>query len=122
MRKIAPYEICQAPFHSGIPYDHPIVTGADLQLQQLQSHSTSNVHDDSISITSRQDCFTGAAEMLQRCAALRGQAIDVLAAPLGGDKLAAEYLLLQLVSRYKNYYAAAYMQASAPSYVLLDGC
>ncbi|KAL3146743.1 hypothetical protein ABBQ38_014728 [Trebouxia sp. C0009 RCD-2024] len=35
----------------------------------------------------------------QRIAALRTKAIDVLAVPLGGDRLAAEYLLLQLVSR-----------------------
>lgn len=34
-----------------------------------------------------------------RIAALRTQAIDVLAVPLGGDRLAAEYLLLQLMSR-----------------------
>ena len=52
--------------------------------------------------TARQHCTTGVAES---CAALRGQAIDVLAVPLGGDKLAAEYLLLQLVSRYETYYA-----------------
>ena len=62
----------------------------------------------SMSITSaRQHCATGVTELLQRCAALRGQAIDVLAAPLGGDRLAAEYLLLQLVSRYTHYYSAA---------------
>lgn len=44
----------------------------------------------------------GTTEMKQGSAALRGQAIDVLAAPLGGDKLAAEYLLLQLVSRCRH--------------------
>ena len=48
----------------------------------------------------KQRCATGVTDLSQRCAALRGQAIEVLAAPLGGDKLAAEYLLLQLVSRY----------------------
>ena len=44
-------------------------------------------------------CAVRAAGLSQRTAALRTQAIDVLAVPLGGDRLAAEYLLLQLVSR-----------------------
>ncbi|DBB18520.1 TPA: hypothetical protein ACH3X3_000160 [Trebouxia sp. C0006] len=38
-------------------------------------------------------------ELQGRAQQLREQAIDVLAAPLGGDMLAAEYLLLQLISR-----------------------
>ena len=76
------------------------------------------MQESSISITTaRQHCAIGVAELSQRCAALRGQAIDVLAAPLGGDKLAAEYLLLQLVSRYEHYYAAAYMPPSAASHM-----
>ena len=41
----------------------------------------------------------GCAELQCRAEQLRAHAIDVLAAPLGGDKLAAEYLLLQLISR-----------------------
>jgi len=41
----------------------------------------------------------GVDELQGRAQQLRAQAIDVLAAPLGGDILAAEYLLLQLVSR-----------------------
>ena len=31
--------------------------------------------------------------------ALRSQVLDLLSAPLGGDRLAAEYLLLSLLSR-----------------------
>ena len=42
---------------------------------------------------------TGFAELRQQIEQLRGSAINVLAASLYGDKLAAEYLLLQLVSR-----------------------
>jgi hypothetical protein len=42
---------------------------------------------------------TGIDELQGRAQQLRAQAIDVLAAPLGGDMLAAEYLLLQLISR-----------------------
>ena len=42
---------------------------------------------------------TGFAELPQQIEQLRGSAINVLAASLCGDKLAAEYLLLQLVSR-----------------------
>ena len=43
---------------------------------------------------------TGAAELQTRAVQLRAHAIAALAAPLCGDKLAAEYLLLQMVSRW----------------------
>lgn len=48
---------------------------------------------------SRTTPSLGVDELQGRAQQLRAQAIDVLAAPLGGDVLAAEYLLLQLVSR-----------------------
>lgn len=48
-------------------------------------------------------CAVGAVGLSTRIAALRTQAIDVLAVPLGGDRLAAEYLLLQLMSRYLQH-------------------
>ncbi|KAA6418765.1 MAG: E2F target 1 [Trebouxia sp. A1-2] len=48
---------------------------------------------------SRTTPSLGNDELQGRAQQLRAQAIDVLAAPLGGDTLAAEYLLLQLVSR-----------------------
>ncbi len=44
--------------------------------------------------------FKGDAERSFRLAQLRDATIAVLVVPLGGDRLAAEYLLLQLVSRY----------------------
>jgi hypothetical protein len=40
-----------------------------------------------------------AAALRARAGELRGRALAVLAAALGGDTLAAQYLLLQLVSR-----------------------
>ncbi|DBA73189.1 TPA: hypothetical protein ACH3X1_011268 [Trebouxia sp. C0004] len=48
---------------------------------------------------SRTTPSLGIDELQGRAQQLRTQAIDVLAAPLGGDVLAAEFLLLQLVSR-----------------------
>ena len=45
-------------------------------------------------------CHTGAADVQAKAVQLRSLASNVLAGPLNGDKLAAEYLLLQLISRF----------------------
>lgn len=38
VRKIAPFEICQAPFLSGISHSHQVMTRAVLQLPTIVSH------------------------------------------------------------------------------------
>ena len=44
--------------------------------------------------------YKGSQQRREQVAELRSAALEVLSSALGGDQLAAEYVLLQLVSRY----------------------
>lgn len=96
VRRINPYEMCRAP-----PDPSAATAKPPLCLKcKCCSVSCQHMHGMVTTIQVQQsNVLLCAAGLSQRIAALRTKAIDVLAVPLGGDRLAAEYLLLQLVSR-----------------------